>query len=51
MNPTNLWDRAIKRSIFDRSVDGVLGAMRQAVRPFGQPRSAPPQSCPVRRDP
>ena len=45
MNLTNLWDRAIKHSIFDRSVDGVLGAMRQAVRPFGQPRSAPPQSC------
>ena len=45
MNPTNLWDRAIKRSVFDRSVDGALGAMRQAVRPFGQPRSAPPQSC------
>ncbi len=39
MNLTNLWGRAIKRSVFDRSVDGVLGAMRQAVRPFGQPRS------------
>ena len=39
MNLTNLWGRAIKRSVFDRSVDGVLGAMRRAVRPFGQPRS------------
>ena len=51
MNPTNLWNRAIKHSIFNRSVDGAPGAMRQAVRPFGQPRSAPPQPCPVRRDP
>ncbi len=49
MNLTNLWGRAIKRSVFDRSVDGALGAMRQAVRPFGQPRSPPPQPCPVRR--
>ena len=49
MNLTNLWGRAIKRSVFDRSVDGALGAMRRAVRPFGQPRSAPPQPCPVRR--
>ena len=49
MNLTNLWDRAIKRSVFDRSVDGALGAIRQAVRPFGQPHSAPPQPCPVRR--
>ena len=39
MNLTNLWGRAIKHSVFGRSVDGVLGAMRQAVRPFGQPRS------------
>ena len=49
MNLTNLWGRAIKRSVFDRSVDGALGAMRQAVRPFGQPHSPPPQPCPVRR--
>ena len=49
MNLTNLWGRAIKRSVFDRSVDGALGAMRRAVRPFGQPRSAPPRPCPVRR--
>ena len=49
MNLTNLWDRAIKHSIFNRSVDGAPGAMRRAVRPFGQPRSAPPQPCPVRR--
>ena len=49
MNLTNLWDRAIKHSIFNRSVDRAPGAMRRAVRPFGQPRSAPPQPCPVRR--
>ena len=49
MNLTDLWNRAIKHSLFNRSVDGALGAMRQAVRPFGQPRSAPPQPCPVRR--
>ena len=49
MNLTNLWNRAIKHSVFNRSVDGAPGAMRQAVRPFGQPRSAPPQPCPVRR--
>ena len=51
MNLTNLWDRAIKHSLFNRSVDRAPGAMRRAVRPFGQPRSAPPQPCPVRRDP
>ena len=33
MNPTNLWNRAIERSIFNRSVA----------------RSAPPRSCPVWR--
>ena len=51
MNLTNLWGRAIKHSLFNRSVDRAPGAMRRAVRPFGQPRSAPPQPCPVRRDP
>ena len=49
MNLTNLWGRAIKHSLFNRSVDGAPGAMRRAVRPFGQPHSAPPQPCPVRR--
>ena len=49
MNLTNLWDRAIERSVFARSVDGAPEAMRQAVRPFGQPRSAPPRPCPVWR--
>ena len=49
MNLTNLWNRAIERSVFDRSVDGAPGAMRQAVRPFGQPGSAPPRPCPVWR--
>ena len=51
MNLANLWNRAIKHSLFNRSVDRAPGAMRRAVRPFGQPRSAPPQPCPVRRDP
>ena len=49
MNLTNLWEQAIKRSLFNRSVDGAPGAMRRAVRPFGQPRSAPPRPCPVRQ--